>query len=239
ADNVEAIRRFRERGGHVGIATGRLPDKAQDLARALAADLPLIFANGALITDPHGALLRLLGFADAADLQRMCALVMASRCAVVYVAYASPKSGEVRVQLGSCSPSLQPGEQVVKLSARGCADHDHLFATLTGQLGRSYDVEEAGAGEQRGVSVGAAGVGKGAAIRWVAQRLGFALGQVAFVGDSGNDLSAAQVVHQGGGLCFAVANATEELKAVCPRRTVRDNGHGALAEAIRRLLGEQ
>lgn len=50
--SVEALRRYRDRGGTVFIATGRNEESATPYHRELGLDTPMILYNGARITDP-------------------------------------------------------------------------------------------------------------------------------------------------------------------------------------------
>ncbi|MEU8702249.1 HAD hydrolase family protein [Streptomyces sp. NPDC048680] len=51
--SVEALRRYRECGGTVVIATGRNEESATPYHRELGLDTPMILCNGARITDPR------------------------------------------------------------------------------------------------------------------------------------------------------------------------------------------
>ena len=51
---VEALRRFRACGGHVGVATGRTLDQVRPYLDELEPDLPLVLLNGAMIATPDG-----------------------------------------------------------------------------------------------------------------------------------------------------------------------------------------
>ena len=66
-----------------------------------------------------------------------------------------------------------------------------------------------------------AGAGKGVALRALADMLGVDIKCVAAVGDSGNDLTALQTAGTG----FAVANATDELKAAASRVICSNDEH--------------
>ena len=81
----------------------------------------------------------------------------------------------------------------------------------------------------------AAGVDKAEALRFVAHRLGIDLSRLAYVGDSGNDVTALELVDRAGGLCFSMKNATASALRACPRRTGTDNEHGGAAEVLQLL----
>ncbi len=54
------------------------------------------------------------------------------------------------------------------------------------------------------------GANKGAGLRWLAERVGVALDEVAYIGDSGGDIPALQCA----GVAFAPANAVAEVRAI-------------------------
>ena len=67
---------------------------------------------------------------------------------------------------------------------------------------------------------------KAAAVRGLAEELGVALGETAFVGNDVNDLPALTLV----GLPVVVADAHEDVHPVARWRTSRPGGHGAVRE---------
>lgn len=73
---------------------------------------------------------------------------------------------------------------------------------------------------------------KVAAFAQVLAQRGVAWDEVAFVGDDIPDMP----VLQRAGLAIAVANARDEVKAVCQYVTTARGGHGAVREVIDRLL---
>ncbi|MBN2495249.1 MAG: HAD family phosphatase [Deltaproteobacteria bacterium] len=234
--NRRALARFRRAGGRVGIATGRTPDRALGYAGQIDADLPLIFANGAIVLHPDGRLLRLLSVDDPDDIRAICARIVTAGCTLIYTAHADPRSGETRVDMGVCGPPADPARKVVKLRARQCAEHDALVRELPRLTRGRYSVQESGAGSYRGVSIGPEGVDKGSALAFVLGQLGVEPARAAFIGDSGNDTPALRMLREAGGRCFAMQNATDDVLAACPEQTEADNEHCGVAEAVERLL---
>jgi hydroxymethylpyrimidine pyrophosphatase-like HAD family hydrolase len=234
--NREAVARFRAAGGRVGVATGRMPDAGLPHARTIGAGLPAILANGAVVLGEGGRPLRIEAMADAEAVEAMCAVVRGAGCQAIYVAHAELDSGRVRVERGRCRAPQQAGWWAIKLRAKRCPDHHGLLARLQRISAGRQTVIESGAGEWLGVSISALGATKGQAIAFVAERLGVPLARVAFVGDGGNDVSAGRTLTAAGGRCFAVANAVDALRTVCPENTARPHHRGAVAEAIDRLL---
>ena len=81
------------------------------------------------------------------------------------------------------------------------------------------------------INVVAAGVSKGKALEALASYLGIALTEVMAIGDGANDVSLLSVA----GLAVAMANASEELRAVADYVTL-DVDHNGVAAAINRFL---
>jgi hydroxymethylpyrimidine pyrophosphatase-like HAD family hydrolase len=236
--NLEALARYRRRGGRVGFATGRMPRHARAFGPQLRADLPLIYANGAVITDPRGKLLRMLVITDPADVRALCARIVAAGCRISYIAYGDPRTGAITMHSGVCAPPTRPGLGVVKIRARICpaGKLDALTRDLATATKGRYDIVQSGLGRWHGVSVGHRDVGKSRALAWVLRRLRLPPTQLAFVGDSGNDVGAARWLHRVGGRCFVVKNGIPSLKAACPHHTRRKHQDGAVAEVLDRLL---
>lgn len=77
-----------------------------------------------------------------------------------------------------------------------------------------------------------AGVNKGAAVQWLSRYLGVTRENTYAVGDSENDIPMIQAVGHG----FAMANATEAVKAVASSVTKRDCDHAGVAEIIEEFI---
>ena len=75
------------------------------------------------------------------------------------------------------------------------------------------------------------GVDKGEALRWVAQRLGIEMEQVAAIGDAWNDAPLLEAA----GFGIAIGGAPPELCAVADA-LVADFAHDGAAEAIERYV---
>jgi Cof subfamily protein (haloacid dehalogenase superfamily) len=82
------------------------------------------------------------------------------------------------------------------------------------------------------INIIASGVSKGRALRELAAFLGVPVGQVAAIGDGGNDRSMIQAA----GLGIAMGSASDELKAVAGLVVSDAEGNG-VAQAVERLLG--
>ena len=234
--NVRAIRRFRKLGGHVGIATGRLPERGLRYAAVIDTDLPLIFGNGAVITDRKGQALAVYTVDEAVDLKAMCAAINAAKCGRVYTAMADRKTGRITVHGDRCVLPRSAAEGVVKLRAVRCKRHSALLAQVKAAAKGPCEVLESGTGAHLGVSVGPLEASKATALRWVAARERVKLSQMAFFGDSGNDTAALKAVRDAGGTCFAMSNGGPEVKAACPRQTPVENDEGGVGRALLGLM---
>ena len=235
----KALQRFRAAGGNLGVATGRTLDLLPKILPHVPVNLPLITANGAIITDPQGKLIRMLAIRDPESVVALCAPLLAGSCKYVYTAYGNPDTGETNKVEGVCEPHRDPAWGVIKLRVRNCADVPGLVSTVSKVAKDRFSVVESGHGIYYGVSVAAKGVGKDGALRFIAERLGVALTQMAFVGDSGNDVSAAKMLLDNGGRCYAMQNSTKALLQVCPEHTQRSNNQSGVAEVVDKLLGNQ
>jgi len=233
--NLAALRAFQQKGGQVGVATGRLLNQAMTYARRIKADLPVISANGAVIQSMKGKVLRLLAITSREAIKGLCQRIQGQSCRRIYTAYIHTKTYKLRFVPGVCRPPGK-GEGIIKLRLRRCPRHKELYKALRQQYGGRFQVIESGTGKYRGISIAAKGVGKGAALRYVSKKLGFSLKETAFIGDSGNDISGVQMIQRHGGRCFVVRNGTGPLKAACPHHTKADYMHDAVAEALRRLM---
>jgi hydroxymethylpyrimidine pyrophosphatase-like HAD family hydrolase len=239
AEAKKALERFRAAGGNLGVATGRTPDLLPEILPHVPVNLPVITANGALITDPQGKLIRMLVIRDPESVVALCAPILAGSCKYVYTAYGNPKTGETKKADGVCQPEPDPAWGVMKLRGRDCADVPGLVSTVTKVSAGRFAVVESGHGVYYGISVAAGGVGKDAALRFISERLGVPLAKMAFIGDSGNDVSAVKMMLDEGGKCFAMSNGTKELLEACPQHTKRTNNQSGVVEVIDSLLGVQ
>ena len=79
------------------------------------------------------------------------------------------------------------------------------------------------------------GMNKGEAVKMLCQMMGVDIADAVSVGDAANDLTMIEAA----GIGVAMANATEEVKAVADYITTRDNNHDGIAEVVERFFGEQ
>ena len=82
------------------------------------------------------------------------------------------------------------------------------------------------------LEVVAKGLNKGAAVRWLCEKLGVSVADSIACGDQINDLTMIKAA----GLGVAMANATEEVKASADYITLRDNNHDGIAEVVEKFM---
>ena len=78
------------------------------------------------------------------------------------------------------------------------------------------------------------GMSKGEAVKMLCAKMGVDIADAVAVGDAANDLSMIEAA----GIGVAMANGTEEVKAVADYITARDNNHDGIAEVVQRFFSE-
>ena len=79
------------------------------------------------------------------------------------------------------------------------------------------------------------GMSKGEAVKMLCATLGVETGNAVAVGDAANDLSMIEAA----GIGVAMANATDQVKAIADYVTTRDNNHDGIAEVVERFLNDR
>lgn len=79
------------------------------------------------------------------------------------------------------------------------------------------------------------GMSKGEAVKMLCRMLGVEITEAVAVGDAANDLSMIEAA----GIGVAMANGTDEVKAVANYVTTLDNNHDGIAEVVERFFGEK
>jgi hypothetical protein len=238
----EAIERMMRAGVAGCLVTGRMYRATLPFARELGFEAPLICYQGAAIVDPASD-----------DVLQHCALtneivqelaVMAQADGMHLQLYRNDEYYcEARNRFSDLYASLAMSEPVIVPSLReafayspatkavvvadapvAAAYAQKLHAALDGRAYVTRSLPEF-------VEVLDLGVNKGAALRFVAARLGVPMEQTAAIGDSWNDaplLTAA-------GCGIAMGSAPAELRAVADA-VVSDLEHDGVAEAIERYV---
>lgn len=78
------------------------------------------------------------------------------------------------------------------------------------------------------------GMSKGEAVKMLSRMMAVDIAETVSVGDAANDLSMIEAA----GVGVAMANATDEVKAIADYVTTLDNNHDGIAEVVERFFGE-
>lgn len=249
--NRKALEAALERGHGVVIATGRPLKSAMDQAHKLELDKPgcyLIAYNGAMIYDweknaqvfartldiptvldifdyvnPRGIHLQTYDTwqvlvepkCDDAIVRKYCDLIIMDY-RVIDDVHTDVKEEPVKVLI--IEPENLPAIQQLQkdLEVKFAGKVDTFFSNPT------Y------------LEVVPAGMSKGEAVKMLCQMLNVPIENAVAVGDAANDLSMIQMA----GIGVAMANGTEDVKAVANYVTLCDNNHDGIAEVVERFFAE-
>jgi Cof subfamily protein (haloacid dehalogenase superfamily) len=244
--NAAAIAACTAAGVTVAIATGKLFVSVAPMVAALSLVGPQILNNGAVVIDAaDGAVLHMTPLPGAAVQAVVAALVGYGLPAAVYTPHAihtpvrDPRI-DILLDIHEPEPIVLPdvgqrsevgGWPFVKIltvldttdpatPAREAALHARFAATLTVVRTSRYFYEFL-----------APGVSKGAALQWLAARMGLPLSATLAIGDSYNDLPLLAAA----GLGVAMGNAPPVIQAAAAALTA-DNDHDGVALALRRYV---
>jgi Cof subfamily protein (haloacid dehalogenase superfamily) len=245
--NRAALRAAQERGVFVTLATGRMLRSTLPFARALSLTTPVICYQGAMVADPVTGEV-LLHRTVPLDLAREV-LALAEACGwhihyyvddVMYVDEMTPQTTMYTSIVTDAMPRavgnlrafldrLPEGYEPTKLLIIG--DEASTTATLAGLRerfsGRLYITRSL----PTFAEVANRECSKGAALSWLAGRLGVAQADTVAIGDGLNDLEMVRWAGTG----VAVGNAVPELRAAAGYQTAAVDRDG-VAEAIERYL---
>ena len=255
ARDLAAIRRAREGGVHVTIATGRLATGAIATARALELDAPMVCADGGtMVCTRTGALLeqwgldlprteavlRILGEHTLAPFVFMHDVIHCDELARAHAPYVSTWTTEVTIHpsLAEATGWRRPDDATGVAMTLGIGERARVEAAHAA-------IERAHGGALHTVAFGlssrpewvlrsmASGRSKGVGVERLAERLGVARANVAVVGDWMNDLS----MFAWAGRSFAMGQAPEIVRAAATDRLeATATTGGGVAEAIERWL---
>ncbi len=238
----EAIARMQRAGIAGCLVTGRMYRATVPFARELDFDAPLICYQGAAIIDPatdevlaHAALANdvVLELATLAERDRMHLQLYRND---EYYCEARNAYSDLYASLAMTQPVIvpslreafaySPATKGVLISEPAVAAQyaEKLGAILRGRANVTRSLPEF-------VEVLDPSVDKGAALRFVAKRMGIATEETLAIGDSWND----GPLLEAAGFAVAMGSAPPELKAVCDR-VVGDLAHDGVAEAIEKYV---
>lgn len=252
ARNIAALRRARERGVKLALASGRTWSILEDAAEQLGGLDYAILANGAAIRDVEsGDHIYENGFPNPQAKALIRALEGEGVVFEVYCrgknyirpqdvdhlqdALLSPKFAEVYLQRG-----VRMAEDLAEALEGHPMEKINLFYAPPEKrerlraLAKATGPVEISQALERNMEFNFGGVSKGAALQALAERLGLVPEEVMAFGDAGNDLT----MLQWAGWSFAMANAMEEAKAAAKYQTA-SNHEAGVGQAVEKYILNQ
>lgn len=238
--SVEALARFRARGGSVVIATGRNEPSATRYHRQLGLDTPLIVYNGARVVAPSGERLLDLDLGPAWPVVRD-AVVPGLPDGVGAVAFAGTAAYALRpagvladyarrdgIALAAAPvPAGTPVTKVMLIAERPGLDD------LASRVREACPEVTLVQSEATYLEVLPAHADKGSALTWLAGREGVELSRVAAIGDNPNDVPMLRIA----GLGAAVGDGHASVHDVADW-VAGPCAAGAVADLVERLLAD-
>jgi len=244
-----AVAAAREMGVIVLLATGRRFDTAQEFARALDLDGPMIVSGGAMVCNAASGeiyyedVLPQEGLAASVDVLQRAGLqpLLRERWSLGHRLFTGPEACDDDPTIIYVSHEAEvvrlPYERLrqtteVMFAAGLCEDEDRLQAlakevwNIPGLLPLVLPFGP-GVLPSAVLDIFNAGTCKAKALHFVSERFGFDMQQVMAIGDGINDIDLLQAV----GMPVAVGNAIPEAKAVA-KAVVASNDEDGVAEAI-------
>lgn len=243
-----AAQRCWARGIPFVIATGRWVGAIAAVQRDLGVEGRIaIVANGGAVVGPDGTLLR-EWFMEEADCRRVYDILRA--CPVMINSYVRNGlyrmntwvmadrlkryvgEGDLRIVSDDEAAFLSEGmRHVYKMEA--LTEDPALIAALRGRLeATGLSVTSA---SPRNLEIMGPGLGKGTALKWLAEYLGVSTGQCMAFGDNINDLEMLRAA----GWPVAMGNAVEAVKAEARIVAPKDTEDGVAKVVFKEVLGEE
>ncbi len=245
--NAEAIRRARERGVIVCIATGRVHATCAPFHKALELDTPIIAVNGAWIQHGERILERHPLPQDAfEDGLRIAEKREVAPMAIIEdkMAYLTEDKRSLDLLLGfyedrSCFMELMSrAEMIERVKMSGCerlsfiGSDTGVLTKLRAELADRFSGQlEVSSSWATNLEIGKAGISKGYAVERLAALFRFERDEVMALGDHDNDVSMLRYAEYS----VAMGNACEEAKAAA-RYVTGTNAEDGFAEALERFV---
>ena len=249
-----AVKRCRAAGIPFVVASGRWIGALEDVVRDLGVeDQPLIIANGGAVAAPDGTLLREWTMPDG-DVRRVCEILRRydvminsyvrggvyrlntaalAENAARLASYSYTGDGDYRMVNDDEAAFESEGMRgVYKLEA--ITENREIIARLRAELAEKTDAVVTGA-FWRNTEIQSPGMGKGTALRWLAESMGIRPEQCMAFGDNTNDLDMLRAV----GWPVAMGNGAEEAKACARIVAPRDAEDGVARTIYHYVFGEE
>ena len=230
-ENRKAIKRFQENGGLFTVSSGRYPSYILAFREQFFPNTALIALNGSLIVDPDsGKVLREQALDPSVFpyIDRILDAFPYEANLLHYPVGASHATTYTRQEYREQKAAVGGSPCYKALLVTDTAEHGVLLRDTARKIvaGTAF---EAARSWPIGLEFINRASNKGSAVRFLKEKTGAEL--LITVGDYENDIPMLEAADIG----FAVANATDDVKAAADRVTRRTNAEGAVAEIIEEI----
>lgn len=233
-EDQAAIRYFQGNGGLFTVCSGRYPDYILSFREQVFPNTALIGLNGSLIVDPVTKETLREHFLDPSIFDFIDRVLDEFPYRADFLLYPAGASGSAtysQTEYRERKETIRSTPSYKALLVTDTAEHGVLLRDV-GRRIIDGTVFEAARSWPIGLEFINRESNKGSAARFLKEKTGARL--LITVGDYENDVPLLQAADIG----FAVANATDEVKAAADRITERKNVEGAISEIIRELENE-
>jgi len=246
--NREALRRAREKGVHMVVATGRIYTSARIYAKLLGLDTPIIASNGAIIRDASKTIFRdILSQDTVREMLRLCHkygaychfftedTIYSEKLINVSLRYTEwnkyvGEEDQVKIRIVDDGEEIIEGAKSEVLKAVVFDEDDEKIQKLRDGI-METGIVSVSQSMKHNLEVMNKGVTKGNAVRILAQIYGINREEIIAIGDNENDISMIEYA----GLGIAMGNAEELLKRAADHIT-GDYQEDGVAEAIEKFI---
>ena len=233
-EDQAAIRTFQENGGLFTVCSGRYPNYILSFKELVFPNAALISLNGSLIVDPVSGKILREQILDRTIFPYLDAILDAFPYRADFLQYPAGEGVSKTYSRDEYRKNRETIENTPCYKALLVTD-DGEHGVLLRDIARSIIAGtefEAARSWPIGVEFINRESNKGGAVRYLKERTGARL--LVTVGDYENDIPMLEEADIG----YAVANATDDVKAAANRVTERKNTEGAITEIIRELETE-
>lgn len=242
-ENQRALARYRQAGGKLGLATGRVELITESYARQLEVDLPCILYNGAAVYDFSSNTFLHTERVDTADVLEMMALGMGvypqvnvEICPGGPTVLANPNGVEDAFVLREHQPFVhgraEDCSRIIKLMFYGDPERlKEVEAAILPRFGEEYRILFS---QPVYLEVLPKAAGKESALGWISRHLNLPLEQICAMGDFDNDVGMIRLA----GLGAAPADAPQRVKEQADFISDPHTCHAAV-KLVEHLLAEE